>query len=166
MLNLEEVFLRKRSQRDVAEFLLTKGIRVSESGRFFSGEVEVPGASIARALDLDRRVVSSAAQIILNDPTLKKIFGKLNTTLLLKDVASEMGFGAIEFIPKDAASKGIIAGVAKVIAESGISIRQITTDDPMFDNPGMTIVTERPLPGEVIDKILALPEVKKVVVLS
>jgi predicted regulator of amino acid metabolism with ACT domain len=166
MLKLEEVFPRKRSQRNVAEFLLKRGIRVSEDRRFFVGEVEVSGASIARALDLDRRVVCSAAEAIIKDPVLRDIFGKLSATLLLKDVAREMGFGAIEFIPKDASSKGIISSVAKVIAESGISIRQITTDDPMFDNPAMTIVTEKPLPGDVIDRILGLPEVKKVVVLS
>ncbi len=166
MLNLEVVFQRKRSQREVAEFLLKRGIRVSEDREFFVGEVEVAGASIARALGLDRRVVCSAAETIIKDPGLRKIFGKLSATLLLKDVASEMGFGAIEFIPKDAGSKGIIVRVANVIAESGISIRQITTDDPMFENPAMTIVTEKPLPGDVIDKIMGLPEVKKVVVLS
>jgi len=166
MLDLEGAFSRKRSQKQVAEFLLRKGIRVSQDLRFFFGDIEVSSASIARSLGLDRRVVSEAAGTIMKNPELMRVYSKLSATLLLRDVASELGFGAIEIMPKDAASKGIIAGVTRMIADSGISIRQITTEDPMFKNAEMTVVTERPIPGELIERIMKLPEVKKLVVLS
>ena len=166
MLNLDEVFPRKKAQKEVAELLLRKGIRVSEDRRFYFGEIEVASAAIARVLGVDRRVVAATAGAINADPKLMSIFSKLNTTLLLRDVASELHFGAIEFIPKDPAAKGLIASVAKVIADAGISVRQITTDDPMFKGAGMTIVTERPLPGDIVDKIVRLPGVEKVSVIS
>ncbi|MBN2251738.1 MAG: hypothetical protein JW724_06670 [Candidatus Altiarchaeota archaeon] len=166
MLNLDEVFSRKKAQKDVAEFLLRKGIRVTQDRRFFFGEIEVSSSAIARALGLDRRAVVAAAETIAQDPELMSVYGKLNSTLLLKDVASAMGFGAIEIIPKDPSSTGIIANVTRLIAESHISVRQIITDDPMFKNAEMTVVTEKPIPGELIERILKLADVEKVIVIS
>lgn len=165
MLNLEEVFPRKKAQRQVAEFLLRKGIRVSPDGGFYIGDIEVSSAAVARSLDLDRRVVTEAAATLAGNPQMIKIFGKLNSTLVLKDVAPELGYGAIELTVKDPTIKGIIAGVAKLIADAGISIRQITTSDPMFSNV-MTVVTEKPIPRELIDGILSLPGVEKVIIIN
>ncbi|MEA3255423.1 MAG: amino acid-binding protein [Candidatus Altiarchaeota archaeon] len=166
MLNLENIFSRKKSQRKVAKFLLRKGIRVSGDKKLFFGGIGVSNTAVARVLELDRRVVSATVDAILKEPDLKKIFGKLNCTLLLGEVAPELGFGAIEIIPTDAASKGIIADVTRIIADANISVRQIITDDPMFENAEMTVVTEKPIPRELIDRILELSGVKKVIVLS
>ncbi len=166
MLNLEEIFSRKKSQRMVAEFLLRNGIRVSEDRRISLRGVELNQSSLARVLGVDRRLVSSTVNLILQDSKLKKIFTRLDSTLLLRDVAPELGLGAIEIIPEDAKSKGIIAGVSRIIANAGISVRQITADDPMFSDAKMTIVTEKPLPRELIDEMLRIPGVKKIIVLS
>jgi len=166
MLNLEKIFSRKKGQGRVAEFMLRNAIRISEDGGILIGEVEIPHSSIARILGVDRRLIGETVNTILKNEKLKKIFTNLNSTLLLRDVAPELGFGAIEIIPEDAASRGIIASVSRIIADAGISIRQITTDDPMFQNAEMSVVTEKPLPRELIDEILKLPEVKKVIVLS
>ena len=166
MLNLDEVFARKKSQKQVAEFLFRNGIRVSPDARFYLGEIEIAGASIARVLDLDRRVVVETAQSIAKDQQLSEVYRKIKAAPLLKDVARDFGFGAIEIIPKDPASKGIILGVVKAITEAGISIRQMTTDDPMFANAQMTVVTDKPIPRELIDQMLKLPEVDKVIVIN
>ena len=56
--------------------------------------------------------------------------------------------------------------MVKIIAESGISIRQITADDPMFTNAEMSVVTDKPIPRELIDKMLRLAEIEKVVVIN
>jgi predicted regulator of amino acid metabolism with ACT domain len=166
MLDLDKVFSRKKSQKQVAEFLFRNGVRVTPDARFFLGEIEIAGTAIARPLDIDRRVVVETAQTINTDSRLAEIFNKLEATPLLKDVAKQFGFGAIGIIPKDPSSKGIILGVVKIIAESGISIRQITTDDPMFTNAEMSVVTDKPIPRELIDKMLRLPEIEKVVVIN
>ncbi|RLI92127.1 MAG: hypothetical protein DRO89_02660 [Candidatus Altiarchaeales archaeon] len=166
MLNIEKILSRKREQKRVAEFLLRNAIRVSGDGRLFSRNIEIPYTSIARVLDIDRRVIRATIDSILREPRLRRVFTKLDSTLLLRDVAPELGYGAIEIIPTDAASKGIIAGVARIIADSGISIRQIIAEDPMFKNAETTIITEKPLPRELIDEMLRVPGVRKVTVLS
>lgn len=166
MLNIEKILSRKREQKRVAEFLLRNAIRVSGDGRLFSRDIEIPYTSIARVLDVDRRVIRATVDSILREPRLRRVFTKLDSTLLLRDVAPELGYGAIEIIPTDAASKGIIAGVARIIADSGISIRQIIAEDPMFENAETTIITEKPLPRELIDEMLRVPGVRKVTVLS
>ena len=166
MLNIEKILSRKREQKRVAEFLLRNAIRVSGDGRLFSRDIEIPYTSIARVLDIDRRVIRATVDSILREPRLRRVFTKLDSTLLLRDVAPELGYGAIEIIPTDAASKGIIAGVARIIADSGISIRQIIAEDPMFENAETTIITEKPLPRELIDEMLRVPGVRKVTVLS
>jgi len=166
MLNIEKILSRKRGQRRVAEFLLRNAIKVSEDRKLLSGNIEIPYTSIARVLDVDRRVIKATINSILKEPKLKEIFTKLDSTLLLRDVAPDLGFGAIEIIPTDAASKGIVAGIAKIIADSGISIRQIIAEDPMFENAETTVITEKPLPRELIDEMLKVPGVRKVIVVS
>ena len=166
MLDFDGTFSRKKGQEAVAQFMLKNAIRLSEEGEIFIGDIEIPHTSIARILGVDRRLIGETINTILDNDKFRKIFLNLNSTLLLRDVAPELGFGAIEIIPEDAASKGIIASVSRIIADAGISIRQITTDDPMFKNAEMSVVTEKPLPRELIDEILKLPEVKKVIVIS
>ncbi len=166
MLDLEKSFARRKGQLRVAEFILRNGLRVSPEGGLYFKSVEVSHTSIARVLDVDRRLIRATVESILSDSRLRGIYTKLDSMVLLRDVASELGFGAIEVIPTDAASRGIVAQITGVVAGAGISARQITTDDPMFENAKMIVVTEKPLPRELIDRILELPEVEKVVVLN
>ncbi|OYT55026.1 MAG: amino acid-binding protein [Candidatus Altiarchaeales archaeon ex4484_2] len=166
MLDLEVFFTRRKGQLRVAKFILRNGLRVSPDGGLYFKDIEVPHTSIARVLDVDRRLISATIDSILSDERLRGIYTKLDSMVLLRDVASELGFGAIEVIPTDAASRGIVADIAGIIADSGIIVRQLTTDDPMFKNAKMLVVTEKPLPRELIDRILELPEVEKVVVLN
>lgn len=166
MLKIDEIFPRKKGQKRVAEFLLKNAIRIAEDGKLLAGEVEIPHTAISRVLGVDRRLINATISSIMKNPELKKIFGKLSSTPLLKDVAPDLGFGAIEIIPTDASSKGIVAGITRIISDAGISIRQITADDPMFANAEMTIVTEKPIPRNLIDDILKIKGVKKVIVLS
>jgi uncharacterized protein len=166
MLDLDRVFSGRGSQRRVAEYLLKHGIRVPSEGLLLAGEVEVSQVSVARVLDVDRRVVKSAIDTLLADERTARVFGSLAVTPSLRDLAPVLGFGAIEIVPTDAAGKGIVAGVTSTISESGIGIRQVIADDPMFDSPELTIITEKPIPRSLIDRILRIGGVKKVVVLN
>ncbi len=166
ILRFEETFSRKKGQRVVAEFILRNGLRVSDDGKLLFKDIEIPYTSIARVLDVDRRLIKETINTVLKNPELKRVFTKLDSIVLLKNVAPELGFGAIEIVPTNASSKGIVANVTKIISDAGISARQITTDDPMFENAEMTIITEKPLPRKLIDKILNLPGIEKVVVLN
>jgi hypothetical protein len=69
----------------------------------------------------------------------------------------------IIIIPEDAAHVGILAEVAGLIAKHNVSIRQAVSDDPyLTDNPRLTIITDRKVPGDLVDKVLNLPTVKGV----
>ncbi|MCX6695952.1 MAG: amino acid-binding protein, partial [Candidatus Altiarchaeota archaeon] len=135
-------------------------------GLLLSNDVEVSMVSVARVLGVDRRVVRSAVDAILGDEKLSSVYGKLSMTPSLREIAPLMGYGAVEIVPTDAAGKGIVAGVTGLISDYGIGIRQVVADDPTFENPELTVVTERPIPRELIDKLLKVEGVKKVVVLS
>jgi len=164
-LNLEKKFSRRKSQLKVARFFLEKGFRI-DSGKVYSSDVELQPAKISKLLKVDRRVVLSTINEISKDSELRKVFSKLKSALLLRDVAKELGFGAIEIIPESAEKKGIISGVTKIISDEGICIRQLIAQDPMFKNARMSIVTERPIPKNLINKILKIRGVKEVVVLA
>jgi uncharacterized protein len=166
MLNLEKAFSGKGAQRRVAEYLLKHGLRVTPDGLLLAGEVEVLQVSVARVLNVDRRVVKSTVESILAQDKMRMIFASLSVTPSLRDLAPVLGYGAIEIVPKDAAGKGIVAAVTCIVSDAHIGIRQVIADDPMFDNPELTVITEKPIPRGLIDRILKINGVQKVVVLN
>lgn len=151
---------------DVAKLMLELGLSVSSDGKIRCGPVEVPAASIARVLGVDRRTVVDTVKMILKNPVLRETYGKLRPAgPLIKDVAKLFGFGVVEIHVEDPGAVGIVANVAAIIAEHGISIRQIFAEDPdLYPEPKLTIVTERDLPGEVITRLLKVPGVVKITV--
>jgi hypothetical protein len=76
-----------------------------------------------------------------------------------------MNWGVIEIIPKDPSMPGILADVAKEVADATISIRQAIVDDFEFsEEPRLFIVTEKQVPGLLIPKIRKIKGVKAVVI--
>jgi uncharacterized protein len=165
LLDLERPFAGRGAQKRVAYYLLKNGVSVGD-GRLLAGDLEVSKASVARVLGVDRRVITSTIETIKSNEGLSRIFKALNVTASLRELAPVVGYGAIEIIPRNARDKGIVAAVSREISDAGIGIRQIIADDPMFDNPEMTLITDKPIPRELIDRILKVESVKKVVVLN
>lgn len=166
MLNLDDFFAQKREQKRVAEFLLKNAVRVSENGKLFAKGMEIPHTSVAEVLGVDRRVIKSTADFICSCKELREIYSKLDSALMLRDVAPLLGFGAIEIIPTHAARSGIVAGVTRIIDNAGISIRQIISEDPMFPGAETVVITEKPVPRKLIDRMLLISGVKKIIVIS
>jgi len=113
-------FGRYPSQAKVAKLLLENGMRVSE-GRIYCGEVEVADVSLGRAAgggpeDRPRRHRDHRGPV----PICRRCFAALRPTLLLRDVAPVMGWSAIEIIPSNATTTGIVADVTTVISNAGI----------------------------------------------
>ncbi len=160
---LRMFFERFPAQEKVAQLMVTRGLRVRE-GRVYAGEIEVSDTAMARAARVDRRVVTATTRTIMRNPDLLRFFERLTPVCHLREVAPLMGWGAIEIIPTSASRPGILAGVAGVIAEAGISIRQVIVDDPeVLDDPHAFIVTEAPVPERLLPKIKAVEGVKSVV---
>ncbi len=156
-------FRQYPAQQKVAELLLMYGLRVQTDG-LFCGPIELSHAKVARAIGVDRRAVASTIETIMEHEELQPVFANLQPTSHLKEVAPHMGWGVVEIIPVDASKPGILAAVAAIIADAGISIRQAVVDDyQMTEEPRLFIVTETPLPGDVITSIRSCKDVKAVI---
>ena len=60
---------------------------------------------------------------------------------------------------------GIIAEATALISKEGISIRQILAEDAeIYPDPKLILITDRPIPGELLPKFLKIPTVKQVTI--
>lgn len=154
---LEDFFSRAHGRKLVATEFLKLGMRVGAEGTIYFGSIEVPPAKIARALNVDRRVVIEAAKDIAADPKLLQIFYRLQPRAFLGDAAKELGCDAL-IIRAEAKKKNIVSSVTKVLSENNILIRQIVTDDPyIYPDPVLTIIIDGHLSPKVIKKLKELP---------
>ncbi|MBI5223752.1 regulator [Candidatus Micrarchaeota archaeon] len=150
---LEDAFLRFPMRKKVVELMLKRGFRVDKKANIYCGEVEISPVKIARALNLDRRVVIETAQLISDVPELLNIFEGLYPTAFIRGAAKNLGFEVIE-LESEPHAVGVVSEITTIIAQEGISIRQVVSDDPdIYPNPRLTIVIEKKLPGSVLAKL-------------
>jgi predicted regulator of amino acid metabolism with ACT domain len=149
----------------VARVMIKYGLRVMENGEIGCGGIRIPAVQIAKEAGVDRRVVDFTARRILGDKKLRDIFENLEPIAYLKGFAQQLGLGVIEIIPEDAARPGILREVTGVISKFGLSIRQSVSDDPNFvPQPKLTVITDEPVKGVVIESLRKLPSVRSVIV--
>jgi predicted regulator of amino acid metabolism with ACT domain len=161
---LAKYFNSYPKRRRLAQKLLEYGLKISDN-KIYCGEIELSDSKIARAFDIDRRIIADTIKTITDNKDLRKVFYQLKPTCHIKDVAPDMNWGVIEIIPEDASMPGILADVAKVVADAKISIRQAIVDDfELSEEPRVFIVTEKQLPGILIPKIRKIRGVKAVVI--
>lgn len=153
------------SKLKIARLIVEAGLRIDENGKIYCGEIEIPATKIAAAAGVDRRVVRDTTEAILKAEDLKKIFMNLKPAgPLLRDVAQYLGYGVVEFRAKPEAP-GIVAEATALIAKEGISIRQILAEDAeIFPDPKLLLITEKPVPGELLPKFLKISTVKQVTI--
>jgi predicted regulator of amino acid metabolism with ACT domain len=157
-------FRRYPAQERVVRMMIQHGFHIRDQ-KIHAGAVEVADTAVARAANVDRRIVRSTVETILANPQLERAFTRFQPTLDMKDVAPELGCGVIEIIPTNASSPGILAGVSAVIAEARLSIRQAIVEDPDFtDEPRLYVVTEDRVPGSLIAVLQGVEGVKGVTV--
>ncbi|WP_436346402.1 amino acid-binding protein [Natronorubrum sp. FCH18a] len=157
-----EKFEGSPSQQAVIRLLLERGFSVNDDGRVVSGGIEIPNTGIAREIGVDRRVVDSTTDVILDDPELRRIFQNISQVPSLMDLAPVLDLTVLTITPDDADQKGIVAGVTGTLAEHDISIRQTISEDPEFtDEPQLYLITDQELSGEVFTAIRELEFVRK-----
>jgi hypothetical protein len=157
-----EKFEDSPSQQAVIRLFLERGFSVNEDGRVVSGGIEIPDTGIAREVGVDRRVVDATTDAILADPELERIFRNISTVPSLRDLAPVLDLTVLTVYVHAADESGIVAEVTGLIADRGVSIRQIVTEDPEFtDEPSLSVITGDALPGELITEIRGLPFVRK-----
>lgn len=162
---IKQFFEDSPSKLKIAKLIVETGLRIGEKGKIYCGEIEVPATKIATAAGVDRRVVKATAEAILKVDDLRKIFTNLKPAgPLLRDVAKHLGYGVVEIKAKPEAL-GIIAETSALISKEKISIRQILAQDPeIYPDPKLILITERPIPGELLPKFLKIPTVRQVTI--
>lgn len=155
-------FAGSPGQQAVVRLLLERGFSVSSEGRVVSGGIEIPNTQVATEVGVDRRVVDSTTDALLDDDELRPIFRNISAVPSLKDLAPVLDLSVLTVAVGDAEGVGIVARVTTVIADHDVSIRQTISEDPEFtDEPRLSIITDEPLPGEVLTEIRELEFVRK-----
>ncbi|RLM96419.1 ACT domain-containing protein [Haloarcula sp. Atlit-7R] len=149
-------------QQDVIRLLLERGFSVNEDGRVVSGGIEIPNTGIAREAGVDRRVVNATTDAILDDD-LRRIFRNISSVPSLLDLAPVLDLHAVTVTVRAADESGIVSTVTSAIADRGISIRQVLSEDPEFtDEPKLYVITDEELPGDLINEIRRLAFVRTI----
>jgi predicted regulator of amino acid metabolism with ACT domain len=161
---LTRYFQRYPAQTKVAQTLLRYGLSVEEDG-VYCAEIGIPDTGLARACDVDRRIISATVETIHEHDELRNVYRNLEPTVHLADVAPELDWGVLEIVPTDAHEPGILAEVATIIADREVSIRQAVVDDPdLVEEPTLYVVTEEEVPMDVIPEIRDAEGVRSVTI--
>ncbi len=160
-------FTRQTARPEVVRRMIECGLRVSNDEKLFVGDIEVDYSAVARAVNVDRRVVKQTVEQIRRNPRLFSIFSKtmpLGTSLV--SLVSLLGCTAI-VVEADPKSPGIMAEVAGILARNGMVVRQALADDPdMVEDAKMTLVVEGQLTGGALVELNGLKNVRSIKILK
>jgi uncharacterized protein len=165
--NVRKQFQRQVVRPEIVRKMIECGMRISEDEKIYVDDVEVDYTAVAKALDVDRRVVKQTAQQIRQNRYLFSLFSKtrpLGTSLV--DVVSQLGYTAI-IIEADPKSSGVMAGVAEILSRHGMVVRQAVAEDPeMVPDAKMTLVVEGQLTGQAMEELHGLRVVRSIKILK
>lgn len=160
---INEKFRKYPARIRVVQKMLELGIRISDDGKIYCGDLKINEAALAKVSNVDRRAIKSTIDLILDDEELSTIFKNIVPAgTLLKNIAKSLGLGVIE-IESGEKSNGILASTSALIASKNINIRQAYAEDTYLEeDPVLTIITDEPVPGDIINEFLKLDNVKRV----
>lgn len=160
---IQEHFEGRPAQARVARALVDYGLRVMR-GQICCDKIRISAPAVARALGVDRRIVYRTLRTIARDRKLATIYARLSPTCNLKDVAGQMGWGVVEIQLADPAKPGVLGAIATRIGAAGVSIRQAVGEDPTYASGQLFIITETPVPGEVLSALTKISGVTRITV--
>lgn len=161
---IDEYFVGNYVQKKIAYLLLRFGLKINND-KIYCGPIEQSNSKIARAISIDYRIVTDTIKKINQNLELKKIFSALEPTPNLKNTGPLLGWSVLEITPENSHLPGIVAGVAKIIADEGISLRQAIGEDyELSEDPRLIIVTESSIPTKLLPKIKQVPGVKAITI--
>ena len=160
---VNEKFKKYPARIRVAEKMIELGLSLSEDGKIYCGNLKISDKALATAADVDRRAIKSTIDIIKDDPELYNLFANIMPAgTLLKNIAKNLELGVIE-IEVGSESEGILSKTTGLISEKGIGIRQAYAEDTeLQQTPLLTIITEEPVKGDLINEFLKIKGVTRV----
>ncbi len=165
--NVRKQFERQVVRPEIVRKMIECGMRVSDDEKIYVDDVEVDYSAVARAVDVDRRVVKQTVQQIRKNRYLYSLFSMtkpLGTSLV--SLVSQLGYTAI-VIEADPKSPGVMAGVAEILARHGMVVRQAVAEDPeMVPDAKMTLVVAGQLTGQAMEELHGLKVVRSIKILK
>lgn len=160
---VNEKFKKYPARLRVAEKMIELGLSLGEDGKVYCGNLKISDKSLATTANVDRRAIKSTIEVIQEDPELNNIFCNITPAgTLLKNIAKNLELGVIE-IEVGSENEGILANITSLISKKGISIRQAYAEDTELQrNPILTIITEKPVKGNLINEFLKIKGVTRV----
>ena len=160
---VNEKFKKYPARLRVAEKMIELGLSLKDDGKIYCGNLKISDKALASAAEVDRRAIKSTIEIIQEDQELYNLFSNIIPAgTLLKNIAKNLELGVIE-IEVGSSSEGILASTTNLISKKGISIRQAYAEDTALQkNPILTIITEEPVEGDLINEFLKIEGVTRV----
>ena len=160
---VNEKFKKYPARIRVAEKMIELGLSLNEDGKIYCGNLKISDKALATAAEVDRRAIKSTIEIIREDEDLYNLFANIIPAgTLLKNIAKNLDLGVIE-IEVGSESEGILANTTNLITEKGIGIRQAYAEDTeLQEAPILTIITEEPVKGDLINEFLKIKGVTRV----
>ena len=160
---INEKFKKYPARIRVAEKMIELGLSLNEDGKIYCGNLKISDKALATAADVDRRAIKSTIEVIREDEELYNLFSNIIPAgTLLKNIAKSIDLGVIE-IEVGSESEGILSKTTNLISKKGIGIRQAYAEDTELQkNPILTIITEEPVEGELINEFLKIKGVTRV----
>ena len=159
---IDEYFRDYPARKKVAEIMFNSGFSVRE-GKVFAGDVEVPVSSIARAAEVNRKIVYYTIEYIEKNYALRSIFERMEPMANLKNVAPIVGWEVLELDMDMTDISCTLKDVVLVLSEMGCHVRQIMGENPLFGDGKIFIVLTRPVPMELLERIREIPSVKDII---
>ena len=160
---INEKFKKYPARIRVAEKMIELGLSLNEDGKIYCGNLKISDKALATAADVDRRVIKSTIEIIKTDEDLYNLFSNIIPAgTLLKNIAKNLELGVVE-IEVGSENEGILAATTNLITKKGIGIRQAYAEDTeLQEAPSLTIITEKPVNGDLINEFLKIKGVTRV----
>jgi uncharacterized protein len=164
---IKQEFSRQIVRPDIVRKMIECGMRVSNDEKLWVGDVELDYSAVARAANVDRRVVKQTVEQIRGNRYLYSIFSKtrpLGTSLV--DLVELLGYTAV-VIEADPKSPEVMAGVAEILSRHGMVVRQAVAEDPdMVQDAKMTLVVAGQLTGQAMEELNGLKTVRSLKILK
>ena len=160
---VNEKFKKYPARIRVAEKMIELGLSINEDGKIYCGNLKISDKALATAAEVDRRAIKSTIEVIKEDDELNNLFSNIIPAgTLLKNIAKNLELGVIE-IEVGSESEGILSATTNLISKKGIGIRQAYAEDTeLQETPLLTIITEEPVKGELINEFLKIKGVTRV----
>ena len=160
---INEKFKKYPARMRVAEKMIELGLCINEEGKIYCGNLKISDKALATAAEVDRRAIKSTIEIIQEDAELNNLFSNIIPAgTLLKNIAKNLELGVIE-IEVGSESEGILAATTNLITQKRIGIRQAYAEDTELQkSPLLTIITEEPVKGDLINEFLKIKGVTRV----